>query len=104
RKAKPVVLEPIVEIAVTVAGGAVGDITADLSSRRGRINNTTVGANGLTTITGLVPLSELNGYQSKLKSLTGGEGSFTMEFRMYEPVPARTQKELMEAFKPAQED
>jgi elongation factor G len=103
-KAKPVVLEPIVEIAVTAGSTAVGDITADLSSRRGRISNTTVGAGGLTTITGLVPLSELNGYQSKLKSLTGGEGAFTLSFKMYEPVPARTQKELMDAFKPAPED
>jgi elongation factor G len=104
RKARPVVLEPIVEISVSVPSSAVGDITSDLSSRRGRINNTNAQAAGMTEVTGLVPLSELDGYQSKLKSMTGGAGSFVMSFSRYDPVPPRTQEELVAAHRPESED
>jgi elongation factor G len=104
RNAKPVVLEPMVETAITAPSTAIGDITADLSGRRGRINNTTVLAGGRTTITALVPLSELENYQSKLRSMTGGEGSYSISLSHYDPVPARTQKELSDAYKPAAEE
>jgi len=104
RNAMPVVLEPLVETAITAPSKAIGDITADLSGRRGRINKTDVLAGGRTTITALVPLSELENYQSKLKSMTGGEGSYSIAFSHYDPVPARTQKELADAYKPAADD
>jgi elongation factor G len=103
RNAKPVVLEPMVETTITAPSKAIGDITADLSGRRGRINDTTVLAGGRTTIAALVPLSELENYQSKLKSMTGGEGSFSISFSHYDPVPPRTQKELADAYKPPAE-
>ena len=64
---------------------------------------TSVLAGGRTTITALVPLSELENYQSKLKSMTAGEGSYSISFSHYDPVPARTQKELADAYKPAVE-
>jgi elongation factor G len=103
-KAKPVVLEPIVEVHVTTPNGSVGDVTADLSGKRARISNTEAIAGSQTTIRAQVPLSEIDGYQSKLKSLTGGGGSFSMTFSHYEPVPARTQKQLMDEYRPPVEE
>ncbi|MBI1732323.1 MAG: elongation factor G [Gammaproteobacteria bacterium] len=103
-KARPVVLEPIVEIHVTSPNGSVGDVTADLSGKRGRISNTEALPGNQTTIRCQVPLSEIDGYQSKLKSLTGGGGSFSMTFSHYEPVPARTQKQLMDEYRPPAEE
>lgn len=94
KNSNPVVLEPIVEIAITAPSDSIGDITADLSSKRGRINDTQVGTTGMTTISGLVPLSELVNYQSKIKSITGGRGSFSTSFSHYDPAPAKTQQEL----------
>lgn len=100
-KAKPVVLEPLVEISVTAGNEAMGDITADLAAKRGRITNTVVKTGGITTVSGLVPLSELDNYQTQLKSMTGGSGSFSISFNRYDPVPARVQKDLADQHKPA---
>jgi len=96
--AKPIVLEPIVEIQVTVPNGNMGDVTGDLSSRRGRVSNTDVLSGGMITISGQVPLAELDDYQSKLKSMTGGEGSYTMKLSHYDPIPAMLQKELVKRY------
>jgi len=104
KKANPVVLEPIVEITITAPSESMGDISADLSGKRGRITNTSVMKRGTTTITGIVPLSELDSYQSKLKSMTGGEGSFSISFSHNDPVSARTQKELVTIYKPITEE
>ena len=103
-KARPAVLEPIVDVHVVTPNGSVGDVTADLSGKRGRISNTEALPGGMTTISCQVPLSEIDGYQSKLKSLTGGAGSFSMAFSHYEYVPARTQKSLMDAYRPPVEE
>ncbi|MFH0344515.1 MAG: elongation factor G [Chromatiales bacterium] len=100
KNAKPVVLEPIVEIRITLPSANMGDITADLSTKRGRVSNTSALPGGLIEIAGQVPLSELEQYQSQLKSMTGGHGSYTIEFSHYDPVPVRTQQQLMAAFKP----
>jgi len=97
-KAKPIVLEPIVEIQVTVPNANMGDVTGDLSSRRGRVSNTDVLSGGMITISGKVPLAELDDYQSKLKSMTGGEGSYTMKLSHYDPIPAMLQKELVKRY------
>ena len=97
-KAKPIVLEPIVEIQVTVPNANMGDVTGDLSSRRGRVSNTDVLSGGLITISGQVPLAELDDYQSKLKSMTGGEGAYTMRLSHYDPTPAMFQKELVKRY------
>jgi len=93
-QASPVILEPLVEIDISAPGEAVGDITSDLSARRGRITDTRVGTSGMTTVAAMVPLSELNGYQSRIQSLTGGLGTFSISFSHYEPVPAKIQQEL----------
>ena len=99
-KAKPVVLEPIVDVNVTAPSDSMGDINADISGKRGRISNTLALAGGMSTIVACVPLSELDNYQSQLKSMTGGVGSFSLSFSHYDPVPGKTQKELMAAYKP----
>lgn len=104
REAGPIVLEPIVRIEVTTPASATGDITGDLATRRGRISDNRALSGGRTRIMALVPLAELNDYTSRLKSLTGGEGSFTMDLSHYDPVPPRRQQELMEAFRPKVEE
>lgn len=104
KQANPVILEPIVQIAVTAQNQFMGDITGDISSKRGRITDTRAMAGGLATVTGLVPLSELDTYQSQLKSMTGGVGSFSISFSHYDPVAGKTQQELMQAYKPVAEE
>jgi len=104
RDAGPIVLEPIVRIEVTSPTAATGDITGDLATRRGRVSGSHVLAGQRTRISALVPLAELNDYQSRLKSLTGGEGAYTMELSHYDPVPPRKQQELTNAFKQVEEE
>ena len=104
KKAKPVILEPIVEIAVTAQNEFMGDIAGDISGKRGRISDTRAMSGGMTTVTGQVPLSELDNYQSHLKSITGGVGSYSINFSHYDPVAGKTQQELMRAYKPQAED
>jgi elongation factor G len=104
KKARPVVLEPVVNISIMTPNQNMGDITADLSVRRGRITDSVSLAGGITNIRGQVPLSEINSYQSQLKSITGGAGSFTIEFSHYDPVPARKQQELVAEFHPKEEE
>lgn len=104
REAGPIVLEPIVKIEVTSPSTATGDITGDLATRRGRVSGSHSLAGQRTRISALVPLAELNDYQSRVKSLTGGEGSYTMELSHYDPVPPRKQQDLMKAFKTVEEE
>ena len=103
-KARPIVLEPIVNIHVDVPENCIGDITGDLSSKRGHVSGTNPTGGGLVSIAGLVPLSELNGYQSRLKSITGGAGSFSMELSHYEAVPPPVQQNLVSQHKVHPED
>lgn len=98
RNAKPIVLEPIVSIEIIVPEGAIGDLTGDLSSRRGHITGTDARSHGMAAITGEVPLAELNDYQSRLKSLTGGQGSYTIEFARYAAVPPQVQQQMASKF------
>ena len=93
-QANPIVLEPIVEVDVTIPSDSMGNVTGDLSSRRGRIlGNTTLGTDRIV-VHGEAPLAELQDYQSQLKSMTGGAGVYSMSFSRYEPVPPRTQQDL----------
>jgi elongation factor G len=104
QKARPIVLEPIVKLQVTAPSNTMGDLTGDLSSRRGRILGNQTRPGNRVTIEGEVPLAEIENYQSRLKSLTGGEGSYNIELDRYEPVPPAKQQELANAFKPKHED
>ena len=103
-KASPVVLEPIVNIEVTVPQNNMGDIAGGLSSKRGRVNGTTTLSSGMVSISGQAPLGELGTYQSELKSLTGGAGSYAMELSHYHPVPPQIQQQLQSEFKPAADE
>ncbi len=103
-KARPLVLEPIVNIEIVTPEESMGDITGDLTSKRGQINGLQSAQAGTVTVTGQVPLSELNGYQSRLHSSTGGRGSYTVEFSHYDPVPAATQQRLASQYKAAPEE
>ena len=104
-KARPIVLEPIVNIQVNVPEPNIGDVTGDLSSKRGHVGGTQALSGGLMSVNGQVPLSELNGYGSRLKSWTGGQGSYSVEFSHYEQVPPNVQQQLVAQHKaPVQED
>jgi elongation factor G len=104
-KARPIVLEPIVNIQVNIPDANIGDVTGDLSAKRGHIGGTQSLAGGLVSVMGQVPLSELNGYGSRLKSWSGGQGSYSVEFSHYEPVPPNVQQQLVAQHKaPVHED
>lgn len=102
QKAKPIVLEPVIKANIVVPADCVGDITGDLSSRRGMVSGTMSLPDNRIEISAEVPLSELGNYQSKLKSVSGGEGSYTMAFSHYSQVTPNIQKELMDAYKPSE--
>ena len=103
REAGPIVLEPIVRVTIATPSASIGDVTSDLSTRRARISGQDTLPGGRAQISALVPLAELQDYLSRLKAITGGEGTYTMDLSHYDPVPARRQQELAAAFKP-QED
>src|SRR5260221_5215705 len=92
-------LEPIVNIEITAPDRFVGDLTSDLSGKRGQVTGTESTGGDLMSIKGMVPLSEVTGYQSRLRSVTGWQGAFTIEFRHYAPVPPQTQPQLASQFK-----
>lgn len=94
RAALPVVLEPVVNVEITAPEAAMGDITGDLSARRGQVNGTRGLRVGTLAVLGQVPLSELSGYQSRLNALTGGQGAYTLSFSHYEAVPPAVQQQL----------
>jgi elongation factor G len=104
RNAKPIVLEPIVNIEIVVPEAAIGDLSGDLSGRRGHITGTDGRGHGFAAITGEVPLAELNDYQSRLKSLTGGQGSYTIDFARYSAVPPNVQQQMAGKFQLRDED
>ena len=103
-KAKPVLLEPIVNMEVTVPEDKMGAITGDLSGKRGRIQGTDMLPGGFAVVKAQAPLSEVMQYQSQLKSVTGGQGSFVMEFSHYEPAPPLIQHSVASAYQPKAED
>ena len=104
QKAKPVVLEPIVHMEVTVPEDKVGTITGDLSGKRGRIEGQDFIGGGMAVVKARAPLAEVMQYQSQLKSVTGGQGSFAMELSHYEPVPPQVQQQIISAYKPKAEE
>jgi len=95
KKAKPVLLEPIMKLEVIVPEEFFGDVLSDLMSRRGRIEETNDRLN-LKIIDAKAPLAEMFGYATTLRSLTQGRGNFTMEFDHYEEVPANIAQEIIE--------
>lgn len=94
-KANPTLLEPIVEVEVTVPRDNVGDIQGDLASHRGRPQGQEDLPGGFSVIRAIAPLAELSDYNSRLSSITGGQGSYSLEFSHYEPVPPNIQQQII---------
>jgi elongation factor G len=102
-KAQPVLLEPIMNVEITVPEENVGDIIGDLNSRRGRVLGTT--PRGHSNVVGAeVPLAEMLTYAPDLTSMTGGRGDYTMEFLRYEEVPAHLTQKIVEQAKKEREE
>ena len=95
RKADPVILEPIMKVSVTVPEEYMGDVIGDLSSRRGQIQGMQA-RSGAQQIDALVPLSEMFGYATDLRSRTQGRGQYTMEPHSYTELPKSIQEEIIE--------
>ncbi|MFN3168061.1 MAG: elongation factor G [Phycisphaeraceae bacterium] len=93
-KAGPVLLEPVVHLEVTAPSTHMGDLTGDLAGKRGRIQGTDMLPGDMALIDAQVPLSEVGSYQSQLKSMTAGQGTFTMELSHFDPVPAHLQDKI----------
>jgi elongation factor G len=99
-QATPVVLEPVVRADIVAPSSAQGEIAADLATRRGRVTGSQSLPGQRVSIGALAPLAELIDYHARLKSATGGEGSYTLDLSHYEPVQARKQAELVQAHVP----
>ncbi len=94
RKAKPVLLEPMMRVEVTVPDEYMGSVNGDLISRRGRLEGTEI-LGSTQIIRAMVPLSEMFGYATELRSRTQGRGAFTMHFGQYEEVPKNIAEEIV---------
>ena len=103
KAARPLVLEPIVQVEITAPEHSIGDITGDLAARRGQVNGTRAAVPGSLVVQGLAPLAELASYQSRLNAMTAGEGRYTLVLSHYEAVPPNTQATLVGAFKGAED-
>jgi elongation factor G len=102
--AGPQILEPIVSVDVTVPDAVMGDVTGNLAGRRARISGTESLSGGQVTVKADMPLSSLSDYHTELKSMSQGQGSFTMEFSHYDPVPHDVQRQLEADFKPKESE
>ena len=89
-KARPVLLEPIMMVEAVVPEEYVGDIVGDFSSRRGQIEGMNLHSNTVTAVQAVVPLAEMFGYATTLRSITSGRGTFTMQFDSYRPASQKT--------------
>ncbi len=100
-KARPIVLEPIVNVEIVAPEERMGDIAGELSGHRGQIKGSDAPRPGLVQITAQAPLSELEHFPARLKSITAGHGSYSLEFSHYEPAPPQLQQKLVAAHRPA---
>jgi elongation factor G len=103
-KARPIVLEPIVNVEITAPETKMGDVAGELSGHRGHIKGSDTPRPGTVQISAQAPLSELEHFPARLKSLTAGHGSYSYEFSHYEPAPPQLQQKLVAAHRPAVEE
>ena len=105
KKAKPVLLEPFVKMHISIPTDLIGDISSDISGKRGRILGTEMLPGNQALLEAEAPLSEVMSYTNQLKSITGGTGSYEMEYSHDERTPANVQADVIKSFKPdAEED
>ncbi len=102
-RAQPVVLEPIVALELTIPQDAIGPVSGELSSRRGQVSGTGTARAGMATLTGRAPLAELSDFQGRLKAITGGQGSYSLELLGYEEAPPNVQSRLRAAWRPGED-
>jgi elongation factor G len=95
-EASPVLLEPIATLKVLVPDKFTGDVMGDLNKRRGRVLGMNPTGNGKQEIVADIPLSEIYGYSTDLRSMTGGSGDFSYEFNRYEQAPSDVQQRVIE--------
>jgi elongation factor G len=103
KKASPALLEPFVNVEVSVPHQYLGDITSDMSTRRGRVTDTQV-MDDTCVIRAIVPLSELQNYATTLKSIAAGAGSFSFDYSHDEPTPPHVQEAVIAAYRPHEEE
>ncbi len=104
QQAKPALLEPIVKMEVTVPGDRLGDISSDMSGRRGRVLGMASAGGDLQTVMAEVPLAEVTTYARALSSITGGQGSYSMEFSHYDVVPGNVMQQIIQKAKLEEEE
>ena len=104
QKARPSLLEPVVRLHITVPADNVGDVSSDLSGRRGQMVGMESAGGGMTTVEAKAPLAEVSTYARTLSSMTGGQGSYTMEFSHYDVVPPNVQQEIVAKAKVAKDE
>ena len=94
-QAKPILLEPVMRLRVTVPDQFTGDVMSDLNGKRAQVQGMTPAGGGMTTVEALVPAAELQRYATDLRSLTQGRGTFTVEFSHYQPVPPHLAEQVI---------
>ena len=104
QESKPSLLEPVVKMAITVPEDHVGDVYSDMSGRRGRVLGSDAAGGNLQTVHAEVPLAEVTTYARSLSSMTGGQGSYTMEFDHYDVVPPNVQQDILAKAKMQEEE
>jgi elongation factor G len=95
RKAKPILLEPVMKIEVNTPDDYIGDVVGNLNRRRGKIESMRRYRKGSQKVTGLVPLMEMFGYSTQLRNITSGRANYSMEFYQYMPLPAGVQEDVL---------
>jgi elongation factor G len=103
KQAKPALLEPIVQVDITVPGDKLGDVTSDLNTRRGRMEGMDGAPGGFQILRAKIPLAEIMTYSRSLSSMTGGEGTFSYEFSHYEIMPPNEQAKVIAAYQAEKE-
>ncbi|MBB3208538.1 elongation factor G [Rhodopirellula rubra] len=103
KKSRPVLLEPFVDVEVSIPSQYMGDITGDLSVKRGRVSDTQV-LSDTCVIRATAPLSELQNYATDLKSITAGSGAFTLSYSHDEPAPPAVQQDVIAAYQPQEQN
>ncbi len=102
--AKPIILEPIMHLKVTVPEAYMGDVMSDLNGKRAHVQGMVPGDEGMTTIEAIAPEAEIQRYATDLRSITQGRGSFTTSFSHYQPVPAHLTDTIIASAKAKAED
>lgn len=100
KKAKPVIMEPVVDLEITAPASSMGAIASDLSGKRGQVLDTEMISGDMVLVRAKAPLSEMNSYSAQIKSMTGGQGSYVMDYSHDERTPPNVQAEIIAAFKP----